>query len=64
MDVQGLKNTCNTKYAQAIEELGRGEPNTEIACHLLDAAKLLIMAKKLRVIGDVTTVYHDLTGGS
>lgn len=46
MNVQGLKNDCNTKYAQAIEELEHGKPNTEIAHLLLDAAELLIKISK------------------
>ena len=42
MDIQGLKNACNEKYAQAIESMEKGEPNMEVARLLLEAAELLV----------------------
>lgn len=46
MDIQGLKNACNEKYAQAIESMEKGEPNMEVARLLLEAAELLVKISK------------------
>ena len=46
MDIRGLKNACNEKYAQAIESMEKGEPNMEVARLLLEAAELLVKISK------------------
>ena len=55
MDIQELKNACNEKYAQAIEGMERGEPNSGIARLLLDAAELLVEISKADFLTRVTS---------